>query len=170
MPHSLQVLTTLLCADLLANPGDSDISYCCIQVPLKTVSALFRCAYDGSYFNTVFTLNPEHCIGAIVAEIDGQYWREPEMSAWATLEDYQRLFGTVPEPDLSLFRSLEDYQGEFPDKPIPAAVPWPMLLQNFATVEIVRQHPEQDCLDVIRGSGRELAARKDLEALLLTLG
>lgn len=173
MRQSIQTLTTLLCNDLLVAPGDAPISHLIVNIPLAFTSGLYRVGYDSSIVSVNFVVARKQLLCSYLTQPDSEMWAEPELVEVRSFKEYEEAFGPAmpPESILNAFRSLAEYQGHFPDKPIPPVIPWPMILFNFGSVEVIRDDPkEPGVVEVISGTGPELAARPDIEALLLTLG
>jgi hypothetical protein len=84
MHRSLLPLVTKLCQDLIAQPHDTQLCHLTLHAHLQAISATFRVSYDGSSFTTTFSLTPQHCLGAILVEPDGDYWPAPYLTTWSS--------------------------------------------------------------------------------------
>ena len=142
-PKSLTGITTLLCQSILEDPVES--SHITLNVPLQSVSAYFRASFPAGFENsfavTSFTVTPKHCLGSILVEPDGEYWVEPRLFTWNSLEQYLALFQTCPTQE-----------------PTSKPVSWKSILAAFASVEIVRIDPEWDMIEIINTSGENIAS------------
>jgi hypothetical protein len=137
MPQPLLPLVTKLCQDLTTHPHDTQLCHLTLNIPLTAISAVFRLKYDESAFTTTFSLTPQHCLGAILVEPDGDYWPEPHLTTWTSRDAYLALF----------------------PKPV-SPLPWTELLPLLPSVELILPTSR------LFLSGAELAARPDLSTLL----
>jgi hypothetical protein len=144
----IQSLTSLLCQSILDDPFEAEISHICLNLTLKTVSACYRTGIDGTVFTQSFTLSPDHFLGSLLQERDGQYWQAPELVTWHSVDEYKEKLGI---------------------KETPKALPWCALLRPFNSVELIREDPEMDMISMNIFSGQQIARAGCWNELLIDL-
>jgi len=142
--HRQRSITAFLCQTILESP--SQVSHITLNLLLQSVSVSFRDNFENSSALTAFTVTSNSFIGSILVEPDGDYWLQPKLFTWSSLEQYLDQFHPHRSPD-----------GATQD--IPA---WKTLLKAFTSVEVTWLDPEWDMIEIINTSGNNLCVLPNL--------
>ena len=141
---NLQSLTTLLCSTIPDDPPSYNLSHLTVNLPLKSISAWHRSNLDFSHSTLMFTVSPDHFLGALLRLEDGS----PSLLSWRSLAEYKVAFCVVDLPD---------------------PLPWKVLLNRFNTAELISEDTEVDTLAIEIVAGHKAAGSRRWQRLLKDL-